>query len=200
MKNLIFAALLPLTVNAALIDDFEDTQTSQYTIGTMLGGERDVSLNQLYDTFNLGSSYHIGQGNILLSNGFGSVSELTIQWDGLDSSMDINPYGLGGINLNSTQFEVASDLDAWFTMNVWSGGEVNTQTEFVSQAGILDFGTFSNVGAVELTIRGVESYDMRLTPTVEVSAPAQNLGTYILLVAVIIVSVFIGRFLARKPE
>lgn len=189
-KAIILAAMTAFAANAAILDDFS---------GNSLGGELNSELVTLSDQFSLGSDYYIGNGNLLLSNGFGSVSELTLQWDGLDNSMDLNPYGLGGVYLDSTQFTIDSDLSAWFTMTVWSNGNTWSDTKYLEKAGILDFGQHSNVGAVEFSIKGIESYDMRMQPVVQATAP-QKVGSYILLAAVALVSISIGRFLARKPD
>jgi hypothetical protein len=103
------AAVFSLQAHAVLIDGFDDAQalistsgpaTSNFisTLGGMLGGERDVFIEQFtaqaVNAQVTGSRFIYGQSG----NGLGRG---TLQWDGIDGSSALDTNGLGGASLTA---------------------------------------------------------------------------------------------------
>lgn len=195
----------------AVIDDFttsqgpltatlSNTPVSDSVLGSgIIGGERDLSIEIFADDFNQGATVNVAFDNFFFSTGSGVEAQFTLQWDGADNSMDINPFGLGGINFadgadfSFVTYVVESDLNAWFDVTFWSGTEGTSETVVLPIPGVDAPGRdtffttslftqtdFTNVGAIQ--VRGnvlspetqlrQRSYDLQLGQITAVSEPA----------------------------
>jgi hypothetical protein len=182
----------PLTVAAG------ETAFSSVTGTGILGGERDLAITNFVDSFNQGASVNVAADNLFFSSGSGNESQFTIQWDGVDGSAAINPFGLGGLNLGSGAITfitsiVEADLNAFFDVTFWSGAQGTSETVELPIPGVQAPGRdaffsstlftatdFTNIGAIQ--VRGniispdtgdrVRAYDLQLSEVTAVSAPA----------------------------
>lgn len=217
IKNFLLGTVIALgfssVANAGLItiDDFSDSQgpltvmqgntSFSSVLGSMLGGERDLSIHSFVDAFDQGASVNVAADNFFFSSGSGNESMFTIQWDGVDGSMDIDPFGLGGLDLTDelgTSFSfitaiVETDLNAWFDVTFWSGVQGTAETVELPIPGVTFPGRdafftsgefsntdFSNVGAIQVrgnilspeTDARVRSYDLQLASVTAVPEPS----------------------------
>lgn len=218
IKTLLVGASLLFSsafANAGLItvDDFSTNQgplfssvgTSAFSsvvsqLGDILGGERDLMIETFVDDFGQGSSVNVTNGFFFFSSGSGVESQFTIQWDGIDNSMDVNPFGLGGVSFTDIQSGLVSfvtaiieaDMDAWFDVTFWSGDNGTAETVALPIPGVDAPGRdaffvssvftntdFSNIGAIQ--VRGnvispitgdrIRSYDLQLDGVTAVPEP-----------------------------
>lgn len=220
IRNILAGAVLALcsigTANAGIItiDDFSTDQGPLFSsVGSpafssvtsvfddILGGERDLMIQTFRDDFGQGSSVNVSNGFFFFSSGSGVESQFTIQWDGVDGSMGVNPFGLGGVNFTGvasgfTSFItsiVEADLNAWFDVTFWSGDQGTSETVELPIPGVNAPGRdaffttsvfqntdFTNVGAIQ--VRGniispdtgmrVRSYDLQLDGVTAVPEPS----------------------------
>jgi len=219
IRNILLGTAIALgfssAANAGLITTIDDFSTDQGPItvmqgeslfssvlGNMIGGERDLMITSHVDDFNQGASVNVAGGNFFFSSGSGNESMFTIQWDGVDNSMDVNPFGLGGFDfLNAGSNSVVSfvtaivesDLNAWFDITFWSGPQGTAETVELPIPGVdfpgrdaffttTEFSNtdFSDIGAIQ--VRGnivspdtglmVRSYDLQLDGVTAVPEPA----------------------------
>tara|TARA_B000000565_G_scaffold255758_1_gene237495 strand:+ start:29588 stop:30298 length:711 start_codon:yes stop_codon:yes gene_type:complete len=215
MKSLLLGAVLAMGIttsaNAGMItiDDFSDDQGPMVVmqgqtlfssvLGSMIGGERDLEITSVVDEFNQGASVNVAADNFFFSSGAGNESMFTIQWDGVDGSNAINPFGLGGLDLtaigNPIKFIttiIESDLNAWFDVTFWSGPNGTAETVELPIPGVNRPGRdafflsrefsntdFTNIGAIQ--VRGniaspdtglmQRSYDLQLGGVTAVPEP-----------------------------
>jgi hypothetical protein len=217
-RNIIAGSVLLLvsafSANASVIKTIDDFSTSQGPISATLttpgfssvsgtgiiGGERDLLLEVFADNFSQGATTNVAGNNFFFSSGSGVESQFTIQWDGVDGSSAINPFGLGGVDFGTSSFSfitsvIESDLNAWFDVTFWSGAQGTSETVELPIPGVsapgrdtffltdlFTFTDFTNVGAIQ--VRGnilspidqlrQRSYDLQLSgvTAVEVGAPA----------------------------
>ena len=136
---------------------------------TILGGSRDISAELLTENpFNPNADAKIGVAGGAMSF---SVSSLatgigTLQWDGPDGSIALDPVGLGGVDLTGngfvTEFEVItlfSDLGHTFVLTAWSNAEQWTAISLEAPAvafgspetSFIQFSDFTNCAAANVT-------------------------------------------------
>lgn len=154
------------------------TSMSSSASGTgILGGERDL-------TINLTGGRMVGNGiSSVVNSGYYSYSQDAtikgtgvIQWDGADASPNLNPIGLGGINLTAGGIDslvlgvISDDLPVDVTITVYSSagnassrtltlpGQIDEETAKTYFFKYSDFSTllgsgadFANVGAITLS-------------------------------------------------
>jgi len=217
-KNILLGTVIALgfssVANAGLIttiDDFSDDQGPltvmaggmdwSSVLGDMIGGERDLMITNIVDDNNRGTTIEITNDKFFFSAGSGAESMFTMQWDGIDNSMDVNTTGLGGINFFESGNSVVSfvtaivesDLNAWFDITFWSGANGTAETVELPIPGVAFPGRdaffttnefantdFTNIGAIQ--VRGniispdtglmVRSYDLQLDSVTAVPEPA----------------------------
>ncbi len=118
---------------------------------SIIGGYRDVSLVQESATNNFTDASAIAlDGSIMLSNGVGYDSTLSIVWDGQDSDPDnINYFGLGGIDLTQGgELEgllvniLSNDLNMDITFNVYTDEDEYSTATLNFAAGGSDINAF----------------------------------------------------------
>merc|ERR1719387_3411235 len=115
-----------------IIDDFTTVtpqiivQTRSTTASDILGGERDLRLTVLSGSDNLVLSSGVSNGLFQCATPAGARGRSTLQFDGVDGSINLNPSGLGGLNFrnnggNSFRVSVTSDLATRVDFLVYSG-------------------------------------------------------------------------------
>lgn len=221
IRNILAGCVLAVcsigTANAGLISTIDDFSTNQgplfSSVGTpafssvttglndILGGERDLMIETFRDDFGQGSSVNVTNGFFFFSSGSGVESQFSIQWDGVDGSMDVNPFGLGGMNFTTigggfisfVTSIIEADMDAWFDVTFWSGAQGTAETVELPIPGVDAPGRdaffsssvfqntdFTNIGAIEvrgniispLTGERVRSYDLQLDSVTAVPEPS----------------------------
>lgn len=218
IKNFLLGTVIAFgftsVANAGLISTIDDFSADQGPItvmqgeslfssvlGNMIGGERDLMITSHVDDFNQGASVNVAGGNFFFSSGSGNESMFTIQWDGIDNSMAVNPFGLGGINFFETGPSVVSfvtaivesDLNAWFDVTFWSGPQGTAETVELPIPGVEYPGRdaffttsefvntdFTDIGAIQVrgnivspdTGQMVRSYDLQINSVTAVPEPA----------------------------
>lgn len=215
IRHTLMAAVLAVASFAStasvieVIDDFStaqgpltvfegDSDFSSVTGSGILGGERDLMITNFVDEFNQGASVNVTADNFFFNSGSGNESQFTIQWDGADNSMAVNPFGLGGVDLGAGAITfvtsiVEADLDAFFDVTFWSGANGTAETVELPIPGVDAPGRdaffasslftntdFTNIGAIQ--VRGniispdtgdrVRAYDLQLGEVTAVSAPS----------------------------
>jgi hypothetical protein len=143
----------------------------------VLGGERDLILRA-----NSGSAGRVftsgvseGQWNVATPNGASGVS--STQYDGTDASDNLNPKGLGGIDLTSSSVDsfkltIQTDISTTYVIDVtdMSGGSSTQSINIPGAPGVINdyfvtFVTFTGnadftkAGSVTLTIQGFDNVD-----------------------------------------
>merc|ERR1712222_208017 len=101
-------------------------QTRSTTASDILGGERDLRLTVLSGSDNLVLSSGVSNGLFQCATPAGARGRSTVQFDGVDGSINLNPSGLGGLNFrnnggNSFRVSVTSDLATRVDFLVYSG-------------------------------------------------------------------------------
>lgn len=178
------------------VDDFSTAQgiitdssadgnpVSDFINGTMLGAERDVSVNTTSGAF---SATTMTTGGVLyFTIGTGVVASTTITWDGNDDdATSLDATGLGGIDLSQgatlDAFDLGisnSDRASNMTITVYTDAanfsQITLAVPITPSADnhtipFADFGIgggtgadFSNVGAITLSIDGDDGLDIEL--------------------------------------
>lgn len=177
-KLTVGAAALAMSfgAHAATVDLFSTTQTllSDGTTGdgglessvgggvdaTILGGERDLFVELLTQSAsNPNAKAEIGVAGGALSFSVGSLASGTgtVQWDGADNTILLDPIGLGGFDLiadGSTSFQVDtlfSDLGYRFDIEAFTDATTWTKISFLASAvnspttSFIPFSGFTNV-------------------------------------------------------
>merc|ERR1712032_524343 len=132
-------------------------QTRSTTASDILGGERDLRLTVLSGSDNLVLSSGVSNGLFQCATPAGARGRSTLQFDGVDGSISLNPSGLGGLNFrnnggNSFRVSVTSDLATRVDFLVYSGS--------TSAVCVFDL---TNVGAIEIVAQ--------MEPNVDVQVP-----------------------------
>merc|ERR1712232_160284 len=141
--------------------------TRSTTASDILGGERDLRLTVLTGEDNLVLSSGVASGAFQCATPAGASGRSTLQWDGVDGSINLNPSGLGALNFranggNSFRVSVTTDIATRVDFIVYSGSASATCVFNLSLAAgttvdtVLLFSQFSNgcdfsrVGALEI--------------------------------------------------
>jgi hypothetical protein len=157
-------------------DPVPTTLTGGTTDGGILGGERDLSLTaeEAQNNVVLTSGVSGGFWSVSTPNGASGFSFL--QYDGVDGSTNLNPDGLGGVDLTSDsafafQLVVQSDLVTEYTLTVYSlgGGQGsatidipagNSPNQFLIAYTDFDGDVdFTEVGAIEILVEAHQNVD-----------------------------------------
>merc|ERR1712032_1234753 len=130
-------------------------QTRSTTASDILGGERDLRLTVLSGSDNLVLSSGVSNGLFQCATPAGARGRSTLQFDGVDGSINLNPSGLGGLNFrnnggNSFRVSVTSDLA--------------TRVDFLVYSGSTSSGCdFSSVGAIEIVTQMEPNVDVQVS-------------------------------------
>ena len=191
------------TAQPLLIDDFSTDQAlifaigagstaSSFASGGMLGGERDLEVAVSAGAV---SSWEVTGGALNFSVSAATTGAGVLAWDGADglpASTDLDPVGLGGVDLTSggaldsiALTILSADTTGSLTFTVYTDaanfsnstvpiGPIVTATDFIVPFASFTVAAgagadFSNVGAVVLTINGFE-LDIRVDTIQAVSA------------------------------
>merc|ERR1712100_626841 len=124
-------------------------QTRSTTASDILGGERDLRLTVLSGSDNLVLSSGVSNGLFQCATPAGARGRSTLQFDGVDGSINLNPSGLGGLNFrnnggNSFRVSVTSDTVILFS-------------QFSSGC------DFSSVGAIEIVAQMEPNVDVQVS-------------------------------------
>jgi len=144
----------------------------------IIGGERDLSLYVSTADYPINIDTGVNNTSFFLSSPSTSSTITRLQYDGKDSSMLLNPSGLGGIDLrsygDSFQFSIEAEINPLYYqgskiyINVYSGSNSSYCSSFYIVDGLYDeiitmpflYFTFyhggcnfSNVGAIELVFQ-----------------------------------------------
>lgn len=196
MKSLQLAVPLAVAVclfvssaHAVIIDSFDTAQTLQANSGTtsdsgsvgptagIVGGHRDTVASWTSGPNNVDLAIDSGSSSALdLNLGSDTLGDATIQWDGSDGSVALDPTGLGGVDLtagstlNALGIEVLFDdspvnvtLRVFTDAGNWSSAVLGLPGGiFAAQSHTLTFASFTtqsgsgadfaNVGAIEMFI------------------------------------------------
>jgi hypothetical protein len=183
-------AAISMQAHAVIIDDFNDNQalistdgavTGASTLGGMLGGQRDVTIQQFSSADTGDVTAKVAGGKFIYGQSGTSVGQATLRWDGASTAWNqaINTTGLGNANLSAGaagfKFDVFTDggtIDqggplGWVQVELWGGDGVAKATTLfpaISFTGtvILPFTdpdwlftggfSFADVGAILVTI------------------------------------------------
>jgi len=155
-------------------------QTRSTTASDILGGERDLRLTVLSGSDNLVLSSGVSNGLFQCATPAGARGRSTLQFDGVDGSINLNPSGLGGLNFrnnggNSFRVSVTSDLATRVDFLVYSGSTsavcvynltlvagstVDTVILFSQFSSGCDF---SSVGAIEIVAQMEPNVDVQVS-------------------------------------
>merc|ERR1712184_60472 len=122
-----FTTVTPqIIIQTALDSQYPIVQTRSTVASDVLGGERDLRLTVFSGTDNLVLSSGVSNGLFQCATPAGARGQSTVQYDGTDGSINLNPSGLGGVNLrnnggNSFRVSVTSDLATRVDFVVYSG-------------------------------------------------------------------------------
>jgi len=149
--------------------------------GHIIGDERDVSLTLQSGTVSSISKTGVANAEFYVSTLNNSSSSTLLQYDGTDSSINLNPKGLGGVNLtanNANAFNLTYNSDVatnmtitlydmvggLCTVNVIFNVSPNTNPEFLAVPMTLFVGScdFTDIGAIEVDVSVGESGDFQL--------------------------------------
>merc|ERR1712137_722426 len=163
-----FTTVTPqIIIQTALDSQYPIVQTRSTVASDVLGGERDLRLTVFSGTDNLVLSSGVSNGLFQCATPAGARGQSTVQYDGADGSINLNPSGLGGVNLrnnggNSFRVSVTSDLATRvdfvvysgsanarcvFNLTLVAGSTVDTVLLFSQFSSGCDF---SSVGAIEI--------------------------------------------------
>merc|ERR1712110_243126 len=163
-----FTTVTPqIIIQTALDSQYPIVQTRSTVASDVLGGERDLRLTVFSGTDNLVLSSGVSNGLFQCATPAGARGQSTVQYDGTDGSINLNPSGLGGVNLrnnggNSFRVSVTSDLATRvdfvvysgsanarcvFNLTLVAGSTVDTVLQFSQFSSGCDF---SSVGAIEI--------------------------------------------------
>lgn len=207
MKKAILMCALAATGNAfaVIIDDFTSGPGSaritsgsrvEFQAGTMIGGERDVEMRILSNPFNQAMDYTItGSGLSIVSNGFGTTSNFTLQYDGagdetfggssLNMGPGFSPTGFPGADRFRINF-LGNDLPVNVQINVMDTSN-NSSTMTLMQTtngGVLDFmfsgfagsANFNNINRVDFVFGSTASGDFAIRSIEAVPEPASMIA------------------------
>jgi hypothetical protein len=152
----------------------------------ILGGERDIEI-EMTNGSTIGTQMRswVASSVYVLECGSGVAGNTQVQWDGVDNSPNLNPMGLGGVDLTDGNINdsfglviISNDEDVTITITVYTdGGNYSTYNLFLPnnlsrRERTISFGDFTigagtgadfrNVGAITLTIPPTSDLDMRL--------------------------------------
>merc|ERR1712137_1540184 len=163
-----FTTVTPqIIIQTALDSQYPIVQTRSTVAPDVLGGERDLRSTVFSGTDNLVLSSGVSNGLFQCATPAGARGQSTVQYDGTDGSINLNPSGLGGVNLrnnggNSFRVSVTSDLATRvdfvvysgsanarcvFNLTLVAGSTVDTVLQFSQFSSGCDF---SSVGAIEI--------------------------------------------------
>ncbi|MBS1724210.1 MAG: hypothetical protein JSS66_14805 [Armatimonadetes bacterium] len=210
---ILFAALAGVGARAALIDDFSvsyfnSVQTGtwvDFQSGTMLSGERDVMFDVLSNPLGQFSDFDVdGLGHAIFSNGFGTSSNISLQYDGInDEAANTGPGKtltnggtgnalLSGFNDTLRVAFLDNDHDVMVTAVARLNGNVigsNSATRFANSGiGNLDIAMNPNVLAsadsLTFVFNGTSSSDYAISKIESVPEPASMTLAALLLGAI----------------
>lgn len=197
-NNLVLTAGVALTLlllseslrAQTVIDDFTVNQTALFifpcpgapqssTVAGGLGGERQLTIE--CNAAGGPTTASVGAGLLVFGAGLTADSSAVVQWDGVDGSANLDPIGLGGVDLtvggqNTLRVRVSTDPNpVTLTVEVYTdGSNASSCAVAIPPSSDADFGfgfpgftpdctfsafigsgaTFSNVGAIQLILDG----------------------------------------------
>ncbi len=155
-----------------------------------IGGVRKAELTHLSGPSSVQMFVDVINSEFALSSTVGTFGLGVVRYDGNDSSIELDPEGLGGADLsasdplagivleiftdhlgNSFDLNIYSDADNYSTINVpYPAESLNNVfrlfvpfTEFVQGAGASGEADFTDVGAIELALQNAPNQDVRVT-------------------------------------
>merc|ERR1712137_878833 len=161
-----FTTVTPqIIIQTALDSQYPIVQTRSTVASDVLGGERDLRLTVFSGTDNLVLSSGVSNGLFQCATPAGARGQSTVQYDGTDGSINLNPSGLGGVNFrnnggNSLRVSVTSDLATRVDFIVYSGSAVDTVILFSQFSNGCDF---SSVGAIEIVALMEPNVDVQVS-------------------------------------
>ncbi len=177
----------PLNLNATPDDPY---LTDISAAPDAIGGVRKAELTHLSGPSSVQMFVDVINSEFALSSTVGTFGLGVIRYDGNDSTIELDPEGLGGANLsasdplagivleiftdhlgNSFDLNIYSDANNYSTINVpYPAESLNNVyrlfvpfTEFVQGTGASGEADFTDVGAIELLLQNAPNQDVRVT-------------------------------------